>query len=128
MTKIWYKSTVLRGKKLGRKLGFPTVNLDPALWPSNLREGVYSSLVKYQNTIYKGALYYGPRLILGETARVLEIYILDFNQEIYDKNIEWKIVKFVREVRNFSSLTELKKQLKRDVIKVRKILHTPGVC
>lgn len=109
-------------------MGFPTVNLDPALWPYDLKEGVYACLVKYENKTHKGALYYGPRLVLGETARVLEIYILDFKKEIYDKNIEWEIVKFVREVRNFPSLTELKKQLKRDVIKIHKILHTPGVC
>ncbi len=117
----WYKSTVLRGKKLGRTLGFPTVNLDPALWPPKLREGVYSSLVKYQNKTYKGALYYGPRLVLGETARVLEIYILDFKKDLYDQEIFWQIQKYLRGTLNFSSLEDLKVQLQKDIDDIRSL-------
>ncbi len=117
----WYKSTVLRGKKLGRKLNFPTVNLDPAVWPSNLREGVYGSLVKYQNKTYKGALYYGPRLVLGETAKVLEIYILDFKNDLYGQEISWQIQKYLRGTQNFSSLEDLKVQLKKDIDNIRSL-------
>lgn len=117
----WSTGKVLFGQKLGRKLGFPTVNLNPALWPSSLKDGVYASLVKYENKTYKAALYFGPRLVLGETAKVLEIYILDFNKEIYEKKISWQIQKYLREARNFSTPEALTIQLKKDIEEVRRL-------
>lgn len=121
MTKTWYKSKVLRGQKLGRTLGFPTVNLDPAIWPKDLPEGVYACLIKYDNKIYRGALYYGPRLVLNETDKVLEIYILDFKKDIYDKIFAWQIKKHLRKAQNFSSLEGLKIQLKKDIEDIRRL-------
>lgn len=115
---MWYKATVLKGEKFGRTLGFPTVNLDSNVLPKNQKEGVYASLVKYNNTIYRGALFFGPRVILGEKTNVLEIYILDFDQEIYGKTIFFQIHIYIREVKNFHSFTKFKDQLKKDVKKV----------
>ena len=115
----WSTGKVLSGQKLGRKLGFPTVNLDPTIWPSDLKDGVYACRVKYKNITYKAAIYFGPRLILGETAKVLEIYLLDFNQEIYEKKISWQIQKYLREARNFSTPEALTMQLKKDIEEVR---------
>jgi len=115
---MWYKAVVLQGEKTGRSIGFPTVNLSPAIIPAQTTLGVYSSVVKYNEKEYKGALYFGPRLVKNETTNVLEIYILDFNKEIYAEEISFKLGRFIRAVKNFTSLEELKEQLKTDIKEV----------
>lgn len=116
---VWYKAEVLRGSKLGRTFGFPTVNLNTETLPKNQKEGIFASKVKYKDKTYKGALFYEPRIILGETEKVLEIYILDFNKEIYGETIEFCVKDFIRDVKNFSSTEEFKTQLKKDTKKVK---------
>ncbi|MCL5675532.1 MAG: riboflavin kinase [Patescibacteria group bacterium] len=113
--KQWYKSKVFAGEKLGQKLGFPTVNLNPKALPKNLKEGVYCCIVKYKDEQHNGALYYGPRLVLKETKKVLEIYILNFNKEIYGETIYWRPTSFIRAPKNFSSLEKMQEQLRQDV-------------
>lgn len=115
MSKTFYSSQVYKGQQLGRTIGFPTVNLDPSFWPDAQKPGVYSSTVKVGKLEYKGALYFGPRLVLNETKNVLEIFIIDFDREIYGETIQFSIGKFVRGPMKFESVEELKKQLKDDV-------------
>lgn len=118
---MWFKSRVFAGLGLAQKLGFPTVNLNSSIWPANLKTGVYACLVRYQDKIYKGALYFGPRLVLGQKHNVLEIYILDFKKEIYGEEIEFKIIKFLRPPQNFSDIEKLKGQLKKDKEEVLRV-------
>ncbi|HLL60482.1 MAG TPA: riboflavin kinase [Candidatus Nitrosocosmicus sp.] len=115
MNNSWYKSVVFNGNQLGRTIGYPTANLDPNVLRKNLKEGVYSCYVDYQNKLYKGALYFGPRLVLNETKRVLEIYIINFNDNIYNKIIKFKLIKFIRGIKTFPSFEDLKKQLEEDI-------------
>lgn len=123
--KSWFNGIVLRGQKLGRTFGFPTVNLDPLILTSGYKKGVYACEVRYRNALYQGALFYGPRLVLGEKTDVLEIYIIDFNKDIYDEVIEFKIENFIRSPENFINVVALKKQLEKDVDLVKKLLIMP---
>ncbi len=118
----WQKGKVLVGEKLGRKLGFPTANLDLNVWPASCKSGVYAAFVRYKNKSYKSALYFGPRMVLGETQNVLEIYILDFKKEIYGQTLFWQIGKFIRPPMDFSSLEALKIQLQKDVEEIRRLI------
>jgi len=119
---VWYKTKVLKGAKVGRTIGFPTINLVPDTFINKLKEGVYAAQVKHKNKIYLGALYFGPRLVKNETHPVLEIYILNFTGEIYEEYIEFMIYDFIRGIKNFKTLTELKKQIEFDVENIKKIL------
>mgnify|MGYP001605393522 CR=1 FL=1 len=74
----WYNAKVLVGDKIGRTIGFPTINLDPTIFPHKNKQGVYAALVKYDNKEYKAAFFFGPRKVRSESAIVLEIYILDY--------------------------------------------------
>lgn len=121
MKNKWLKSRVIKGDGSGRKIGFPTVNLSPSLVSPDLKEGVYASLVRYNNYIYKGALFFGPRLVKGETHKQLEIYILDFDLDIYGEEVEFKIGDFIRKVQDFGSMEELKREMGEDVEKIRKM-------
>lgn len=116
-----YRGKVQTGEKAGRSIGFPTVNLLPSIVPQSLRQGVYAARVEYKNKKYMGALYFGPRLVKKETKAVLEIYIIDFNKEIYGEEISFEIVKFIRGIRDFDSMDLLKKQITIDIAAIKKI-------
>src|SRR5579864_2072381 len=118
---MWYSSKVFKGDQTGRTINFPTINLDPTVLPENMKPGVYAVFVAYKGKQYNGALYFGPRLVLGETQNVLEIHIFDFDKEIYDETIEFQIKDFIRGVKNFSSMEEMKKQLEKDIEKIKTI-------
>lgn len=110
----WYKSTVHKGDQLGRTIGFPTLNLDATVLPEDFPQGIYASIVKIGKNEYKGALYFGPRLVLGETKNVLEIHVIDFEKEIYGQEVAFRIGAFIRPITNFSSMQEMQKQLEKD--------------
>lgn len=112
---IWYKGVVLVGLKNGTKLGFPTTNLHSGILPASYKNGVYACLVKYNNRIYKGALYFGPRLVYNENNQVLEIYLINFTGNLYGQTLEFKLGKFIRKPLDFKNTDDLKKQLAVDV-------------
>jgi len=119
---IWYTSSVLKGDQTGRMLAIPTVNLDPRVLPTDFKQGVYATLVKYDNHMYKGALYFGPRLVLNETHNILEINIFDFNKEIYNETIAFQIKDFIRGIQNFPTLEKMREQMEKDIKKIKELL------
>lgn len=119
--KKWYQSRVVTGNRQGRTLGFPTLNLDATVLSKDQNMGVFAALVQYEGKSYKAALFFGPRVVLRETQPVLEIHILDFSESLYNKIIAFQIHDFIREVKNFSTLEEMKKQIENDVKKIRSL-------
>lgn len=120
MTK-WYQSKVFPGKKVGRTIGFPTLNLDPRLLPTGMKEGVYASRVRLGQTSYRGALYWGPRRVFQEEQRVLEIYVLNFSAEVYGQTVSFTVEEFIRGVKDFNSLPALQAQLEADVAAIKNL-------
>lgn len=112
---VWYKGKVLTGLKNGTKLGFPTANLPSGILPVSYKNGVYACLVKYNNRIYQGALYFGPRLVYHENNQVLEIHLINFTGNLYGQTLEFKLGKFIRKPQDFKNTVDLKKQLVLDV-------------
>lgn len=119
----WFKAKVTHGTKLGKKLGFPTVNLDNPSILSGYKTGVYTVLIKIKNRIYKGLLYFGPRVILGQTENILEIFIFDFSDTVYGEIVHFKIGEYIRQVIKFSDFDAFKKQLTLDCQKALKIFN-----
>jgi riboflavin kinase / FMN adenylyltransferase len=105
---------VAHGDKQGRTIGFPTANisirrnLSPVL-------GVFSVLIKINNINYKGVCNVGKRPTLGGLKVLLEVFIFDFNQEIYGGCVTVFFKQKCREEIKFNSLEELKNQIKEDV-------------
>ena len=104
---------VAHGDKQGRTIGFPTANipirrqLSPVL-------GVFCVVVRKDNKNFNGVCNVGKRPTRGETKVLLEVYILDFNQEIYGEYVEVIFKKKIRDEIKFSSFEELKSQIKKD--------------
>lgn len=108
--------TVTHGNRIGRTLGFPTVNLLPKankLLPPN---GVYYSKVCWQGKEYNAISNVGYKPTVTEE-RVLgvESYLYDFAAEIYDQTIEVSLLEFKRPEQQFSGLEELRMQLREDI-------------
>jgi len=82
---------------------------------------VYACQLHLGSQNYRGALYLGPRIVLGETQRVLEIHILDFDQEIYGQTIAFQLGPFIRPPRDFPNLEALKKQFQKDTRAVHQL-------
>lgn len=110
---------VFHGDKVGRTIGFPTLNLDPTIMDHSVTQGVWAAEVQIREEMYAGALYFGPRTIQNETKDVLEIYVLNFNQEIYGEKVIFVLKKNIRPVLHFTSLEALKNQLQLDISAIK---------
>ena len=114
--------TVVRGENLGKKIGFPTANLSAhnEQFPPN---GVYFAQASVNGTIYPGVvnLGYRPTVSSGNSERVLEIHLLDFDHDIYGKDIEVRFVRYLRPEQKFENLEALTKQIDSDVRQARKL-------
>lgn len=119
----WYKGTVIHGEKLGRMLGFPTINISTDFSAIDFKQGVYAAHVLINGKEYAGSLFYGPRKIKKETNNVIEVFLLDFSGDLYEENLSFCPVKYIREVRDFDSYEELAKQIEEDVERTREILE-----
>jgi len=114
--------TVARGTSLGRIIGFPTANINPhhEVIPA---EGIYAARVILGRNQLKGACYIGkrPTLRLRNKKTTVEVHILKFNENIYKKDLEIQFVKRIRQDKKFTSLSALSRQIRKDLIMVKKI-------
>lgn len=119
--------TVVKGKQLGRTIGFPTANIqlanDLKLIPQN---GVYAVKVFYQNECLKGMMNIGVRpTIEGKNDPTIEVHIFDFEQTIYGDNLRVELFKKTRDEQKFNGIEALKNQLKLDEISIRTFFNRP---
>ena len=108
------KGTVVHGKKLGRTLGFPTANIkiyDNKIIPG---KGVYYTNVQVNDEIFKGITSIGNNPTVKGREITIETYILDFNSDIYDEDINLFFIEKIRNEIKINSLEELKEQLNKD--------------
>lgn len=115
--------TVVSGKKLGSKIGFPTANIsveeEYKLIPG---DGVYAVRVSVNGEIYQGMSNIGLRPTVGGDDRKIEVNIFDFEADIYGKQISIKFIKRIRDEIKFDGLESLKSQLTKDQSEAIKIL------
>ena len=116
---------VIKGDQIGSELGFPTANLEISPEILTPGDGVYACYVNIENKICFGALSIGYRPTLKNNhEHKIEVHIIDFNENIYDKSIEISIVKKIRNQVRYESLDKLKKQIKIDIDNIFQILKS----
>ena len=113
------KGEVIKGKKRGRKIGFPTCNLrlNNYVIP---RLGVYAVKVKIKNISKNGIANIGYRPTFNGQSLLLEINIFGISKNLYNKMITVGFKKFLRAEKKFKSSEHLKKQIKIDIKQARK--------
>ncbi len=112
------------GDKIGRTIGIPTANLSVSKDLIIPGDGIYAVKVNVNNQMYKGALSIGNRpVIKTDDSRKIEVYIIDFNKNIYGELIEISIISKIRNQENYDSLDELRFQIDKDIIQITNILE-----
>ncbi len=116
---------VAHGEKLGRTIGFPTANLHLG---SMLRpkRGIYAVRIRIEGQsgdhIYKGVANIGNRPTVGGDKDLLEVYLFDFNADLYGQRICVELITFIRAEAKFESVEEMRQEIVRDADKARALL------
>jgi len=117
------EGTVVKGKQIGRTLGYPTANIEVQdkykLIPA---DGIYAVTVDIDKGNYKGMLSIGMNPTVNGKNRTIEVNIFDFNRDIYGQNIQINFIEKIREEEKFTSLEDLKNRLLVDKQESLKIL------
>lgn len=112
-----FSGNVIKGKQLGRTIGFPTANIqikeDYKLIP---KKGVYIVKSLIENKLVYGMMNIGTRPTVEGENQSLEVHFLDFNKDIYNQIIEVTPIHYVRDEVKFNSLEDLKSQINKDQI------------
>ena len=109
--------TVARGDRMGKRLGWPTVNVSPenGLLP---QDGVYATQVRFSDlgAVFDSVTNIGTRPTVYENfRRVVESHVLDFSSDVYETGVSLSFFKRLREERIFQSIMDLSAQIGRDV-------------
>ncbi len=108
---------VVKGKQLGRTIGFPTANIhieeDYKLIPKN---GVYAVKAIIDQKEVFGMMNIGFNPTVNGEKQTIEVNLFDFNEDIYGKQIEVSLLKYLREEQKFGSVDLLKEQLNQDKV------------
>jgi riboflavin kinase / FMN adenylyltransferase len=114
--------TVTHGDNLGKKIGFPTANLSAhsEQFPPN---GVYVADAQIDGQLYPGVVNLGvrPTISSGKSERVLEIHLLDFNRDIYGRDVELRFFRRLREEKKFETVDALVQQIRLDIQQARQL-------
>jgi len=119
----WWQVTgrVIGGAKRGSGLGFPTANI--ALHRDTaLGHGIYAARVRVDGEHYGGAAYLGTRPMFDDGEPVLEVFLLDFDGDLYGREVGVEFIDFVRADARLPSIEALQKQMANDCARVREIL------
>lgn len=116
---------VVAGARRGRTLGYPTANIVPEdsrkLVP---RDGVYAVSVKHEGRKWGGMLNIGRRPTFEESEVRIEVHLLDYSGDLYDRNLTLDFIEHLRPERRFPTIEALVAQLREDETRCRSLLKT----
>jgi len=105
---------VIRGRQLGRKLGYPTANMPLAVAPSPL-QGIFAVQARWGNSGWRnGVANLGTRPVVSGEEFLIEVHLLDFDGDLYGQRMEVEYVKKLRNEEHFKDIDELVMQMRED--------------
>ena len=116
-------SKVINGLQNGRKIGFPTANIiipDNKILP---QAGVYATKTIIDNQIYNSITNIGNNPTFEANATTVETHIMDFKDDIYQKEITVKFLDFIRQERKFDTAEDLSDQINKDLMYAKDIFN-----
>lgn len=113
--------TVVHGREIGHSLGYPTANISTVneMIPP---DGVYAVMVSLSGKLVQGACNIGLNPTFEGRTRTIEVFLLDFSGQIYDREVSLYFVQKLRDEMKFASIVELKEAIRQDVETTRRIL------
>lgn len=115
--------TVVQGKHLGRRIGFPTVNLCLDSSEAFPRNGVFITLVTVNNTKYNSITNIGNKPTVGSFAKNAETHIFGFSGDLYGQNVRIEFIKMLRPERKFDNLEELQQEIARNCVQAKEFFE-----
>ncbi len=112
-----FSGIVRRGKKLGRIMQFPTLNVPMEECLTELPNGVYVSRVEMDGKRYESITNIGTAPTFGEKKKITETFLLHFDQDAYNKPVRISLYQFLRPEQEFSGMEELIRTIKGDIEK-----------
>ncbi|MFI3317691.1 MAG: riboflavin kinase [Rikenellaceae bacterium] len=116
------RGVVLEGKKLGRKLGFPTANINISE-SLQIENGVYLSIVCVDGERFLAVTNIGNNPTVGGLERKAESHLLDFSGDLYNREIEVDLGERLRGEMRFESVEALREQVLSDIAEARERLQ-----
>lgn len=113
---------VIAGDKRGRAIGVPTANLDPKALAGIMipAQGVYAGVVEVPDgTVHTAAVSIGAKPTFGPADAAIEAHLLDFDGDLYERDITVRFVRWLRDQQRFADQQELVSQMGRDITRVR---------
>ena len=109
----------------GKSLGFPTANFDLT---EDIKSGLYLGWVEVNPSASSGQklsslVFVGANETFGETEKKAEVYILDFEKDLYGQEISVEIIKKIRDVIKFNSPKDLIEQMRKDEVEARRFFN-----
>ena len=114
------KGKVGRGASRGGNLGFPTINIP---YPRTIKKnqwGIYFSIVKIKNKFYPGATHLGPVKSFNPLKKTCETFLLTLDKDLYNQQVEKRLIFKFRDIEEFPNVKQLKKQMKKDIKAAKK--------
>ncbi len=115
---------VIKGKQLGKKLGFPTANIYVDFEICLPKNGIYITETLINGAKYKSVTNIGYNPTFEQKNYNIETHIFNFNEMLYDKNIEIEFHKRIRDEKYFENIEKLKEQVKSDIINAKIYFNT----
>ena len=117
---ISYRGIVVKGKQLGSTIGIPTANIELNQQTELPRFGVYAVKINVNSQVYLGCMNIGINPTVGSNGQTkIEIHILDFDKNIYDQQVSFELIDFIRDEKKFNSVEELKFQITTDIAEIK---------
>lgn len=117
----YVQGRVIPGEKRGRQLGFPTANL--MISPRQILplEGVYAAFVEYEQCFWPAVVNIGKRPTFNKTSLTIEAHILDFQQDLYQKELKIFLIEYLRSECKFATAEGLSTQISEDLKKAKRL-------
>ena len=125
LTRNWsIESVVQKGRQMGKKIGFPTCNLDIKDYITP-KLGVYAVKIRRKNTkkILNGIANLGYRPTFNQKKILLEVHIFNFSGNLYNKVLTIDFISFIRNEKKFKNVNQLRKQISSDLAIAKKKLN-----
>ena len=114
---------VVEGTGTGKKLGFPTANLFVDAEQALPLEGVYATQTIIDGQCHNSVTFIGKRATFGDTRRTIETHVLDYNEDLYHKNLKIDIIYRLRSEITFKNADALAEQIRQDVTAAKNYLN-----